>query len=315
MRLAGLIGTSKAMCALIEQIRRYAAADSNVLISGETGVGKDACARALHVAGPRRLHPFVKIDCPGLPATLVEAELFGYVRGAFTDAAGAKAGRFELAGRGTVYLDNVSELPLEAQAKLLRLVEDKQVERLGGITSMRLDARIVASTGAQIDEAVRDGVFRSDLFHRLRVLPLRISPLRERRADILPLARLFLREIPRKLGRPPVTLTSAAAAALEAYAWPGNARELQYTLEHAVLSMESPHIGGLDVSDLPNHVLDHPSVYYGVDAPKRLTLEEVERRYIDGTLREAGGNQTKAARMLGISRKTLWEKRKRYGLK
>ncbi len=315
MRAPGLVGRSAGMRALVAEVSRFAAADANVLITGETGVGKDAVAYALHASGPRRSQPFVKIDCASLPATLIESELFGHERGAFTDAAAARAGRFELAGRGTIYLDAVGELPLEAQAKLLRLVEDKLVDRLGGVEPVQIRARIVASADATIEEAVREGSFRSDLYHRLRVLPLRVPPLRERPSDVLLLARRFLTEIARQLNRPPPPLTRAAAAALQAYHWPGNVRQLRHTLERALVVMDPAERRAVDVADLPLEILDAPEAYYASTRNGRPTLDEVERRYIELTLREAGGNQTKAARILGISRKALWEKRRRYGLK
>ena len=177
---------------LLDAARRYALADANVLITGETGAGKDSLAQFLHANGPRRRLPFVTIDCPGLPATLVESELFGFERGAFTDATTARVGRLEAAGSGTVYLDAVSTLRADAQGALLRVVEEKRVTRLGGNTAIDLRARIIASADADVESAVRDGLFRTDLYHRLRVLPLLIPPLRERQEDILPLARDFI---------------------------------------------------------------------------------------------------------------------------
>ncbi len=241
------------MRAVLAQVARYAAADANVLISGETGVGKDALARALHLAGPRRTEPFVKVDCPSLAGTLIEAELFGHERGAFTDATSARPGRFEIAGAGTVYLDKVTELPLEVQGKLLRVVEDKQVERVGGVAPIAVRARIVASADDRIEEAVAQGLFRDDLYHRLRVLPLRIPPLRERVPDIVPLARAFLAEARRRLGLGPVALAPEAAAALTAYPWPGNVRQLRHVIERAVLLLGAG-TRRLEAADLPPEV-------------------------------------------------------------
>jgi len=314
MKPAGLIARSAAMRAIVGELHRFARADANVLITGETGVGKDAVALALHALSPRRDQPFVKIDCPSVPGSLIESELFGYERGAFTDATGTKAGRFELAGRGTVYLDGVGELTIDAQAKLLRLVEDKMVERLGGTAPLALHARIVASAGAELEQAVRDGAFRDDLYHRLRVLPIRIPPLRERRPDVLPLARQFVREGAKRAQRPGLALTAAAESALTRYWWPGNVRELRHTIERAILALD-PAQAVIDAGDLPLEVVDDPRAFFEADEGVRPTLEEVERRYIDVVLREARGNQTRAAAVLGISRKALWEKRKRYGLK
>jgi two-component system response regulator AtoC len=244
----------------------------------------------------------------------MESELFGYERGAFTDASGAKAGRFELAGRGTVYLDGVGELSIAAQAKLLRLVEDKRVERLGGMALLELHARVIASAGSELEQAVRDGAFRDDLYHRLRVLPIRIPPLRDRPDDVLPLSHAFLRVIARRDKRPGLALSPAAEAALQRYWWPGNVRELRHTVEHAVLALD-PGRTTIDGADLPMEISDDPRAYFAKDGETRPTLEEVERRYIELVLRESRGNQTRAATVLGISRKALWEKRRRYGLK
>jgi DNA-binding NtrC family response regulator len=313
-RLAGLVAHSEPMRELFDQVKRFAVADANVLITGETGVGKDAVALALHTAGPRRPHPYVKIDCPSLPQNLVESELFGHERGAFTDASAARPGRFEVAGRGTVYLDSVGELPLDGQAKLLRLVEDKRGERLGGTTSYSVQARIVASAEANLESAVRDGAFREDLYHRLRVLPLKVPPLRDRRPDIQPLARLFVREAAGRHRRGAVRLAPDAVSVLERYHWPGNVRELKHVVERAVLSLDAgrEHIGA---AELPLDLFDDTSRLYDADVSGRPTLDEMERRYIELVLRQTRDNQSEAARILGISRKALWEKRRRYGLK
>ena len=306
----GLVARSRVMQALLGELTRYAGTDANVLIAGETGAGKDMVARALHMSGPRRSEPFVQIDCPSLPATLLESELFGHEPGAFTDATTARPGRFEVAGRGSVYLDRVNELPLEIQPKLLRLVEEKRGERLGGTVAFEVYARVIASTDTGIEERVRSGSFRRDLYHRLNVLPLVVPPLRSRRSDILPLARTFLREAAGRLNRPTPVLTGRAAAALQAHAWPGNVRELRHILERAILSTDGDRI---DVEDLPLEVLD-PQAYLGPGQASRPTLEGIERQYVELVLREARGHQTRAAAVLGISRKALWEKRKRYGL-
>ena len=308
---ARLIARSRAMRALLEELRRFASADANVLITGETGVGKDFLAELLHRSGPRRKEPFLKIDCPSLAPSLLEAELFGHERGAFTDATVARPSRFELAGRGSVYLDRVGELPLELQPKLLRLVENKRGERLGGTVSFEIRARVIASADAGIEDAVRDGTFRGDLYHRLRVLPLTVPPLRERRADILPLATTFLAEIAKRGARPVPHLSPSASEVLLTYPWPGNVRELRHVLERTMLSSKDSQ---LDIRDLPTELLDLPATV--ADAPDSMlpTLDQVERRYIEQTLRRVRGNQTRAAAILGISRKALWEKRKRYGI-
>ncbi len=298
------------MRALAEQITRFARADSNVLIAGETGTGKNLVARELHLRGKRAKQPFVTIDCPSLSATLIDSELFGHERGAFTDAVTARAGRFELARAGTVYLDAVSELPLEAQSKLLRIVEEKRVERLGSQMSVAMDARVVASSGADIEDAVREGRFRQDLFHRLRVLPLLVPPLRERRDDVLPLAKYFAARAVAAEQRTPPAFSRDAAAALRDYAWPGNIRELRHVVE---IACQTAAADAVALTDLPDEVLATP-VPVEQTPDRQPTLDDVERRYVAATLRAVHGNQTEAAARLGISRKALWEKRKRYGM-
>ena len=296
------------MRAVLAALRRYARADANVLITGETGTGKDLAARTLHHLGPRRRHPFVVVDCPGLAASLLEAELFGHERGAFTDAGTARPSRFELAGEGTVYLDRVDELSLDAQAKLLRVVEQKQVERLGSTAAVPIRARIVASAADAIESAVRDGRFRMDLYHRLRVLPLRLPPLRQRAGDVPVLARRLLAELTN--GRRAPVLSREAMALLGRHDWPGNVRELRHVLERAV--MASNH-GDIDAGDLAELAPSPERVANG-ESRERPTLDDLERRYIAFVLREMRGNQSRAASVLGISRKALWEKRKRYGI-
>jgi DNA-binding NtrC family response regulator len=305
------IAQSSVMRALVQQVRRFAATDSNVLITGETGTGKNAVAHQLHARGPRARLPFVTIDCASLPATLIDSELFGHERGAFTDAVSARAGRFEIAGGGVVYLDAVTELPIEAQGKLLRIVEEKRVERLGGHTSFAVAARIVSSAAATVEDAVREGTFRGDLYHRLRVLPIVIPPLRARTDDLLPLAEYFLSRAAASAGVGAPGISSDAAAALRDYAWPGNVRELRHVVERA---FESAGDAPIRLEHLANEVLEAPTEGSDRALARRPTLDEVERRYIAATLRHARGNQTEAARLLGISRKALWEKRKRYGL-
>lgn len=305
------IANSRPLRALVREARRYAAFDASVLITGETGVGKDAMAQLIHRSGPRRRLPFVTIDCPGLPASLVEAELFGHERGAFTDATMARPGRFELAGAGTVYLDAVGSLSGDAQGALLRVVEEKQVTRLGGTGGLRVPARVIASADADLEGAVQRGTFRSDLYHRLRVLPLFIPPLRERREDILPLAAAFAADIATRMRRKAPSFAPDAEDALLRYAWPGNARELRYCLERALVAGAGDR---MTVADLPSDVLEGGDAYLAPMGQKRATLEDVERRYIALTLQHVNGNQTEAAKILGISRKALWEKRRRYGM-
>jgi transcriptional regulator with PAS, ATPase and Fis domain len=297
--------------ALLRQARKYAVVDATILIIGETGVGKDALARYIHVSGPRRREPFITVDCPALPSTLIESELFGHERGAFTDATATRAGRFELAGRGTLYLDAVTGLNPSGQGALLRVVEERRVTRLGGTTAAEVRARIIASADAGIEDAVQAGTFRAELFHRLRVLPMLIVPLRDRPDEIVPLALRFIAEAAANLRRPVPALTVEAEDALRRYHWPGNIRELRHVIERTLLAGVGDRIA---TDSLPLDILEGGEAYLAPVGKARPTLEEVERRYIALTLQAARGNQTKAAAILGISRKSLWEKRKRYGL-
>ncbi len=307
-----LTAVSRPMRDLLRQARRYAVVDATVLITGETGVGKDALARFLHSSGPRRRDPFVAVDCPALPETLVESELFGHERGAFTDATIARPGRFELAGHGTVYLDGVTRLSQAGQGALLRVVEERQVTRLGGTTTTEMKARIIASSDTDMEEAVRDGALRADLFHRLSVLPLKLPPLRDRTEDILPLAKRFLADASERLNREPPRIAADAEDALVRYHWPGNIRELRHILDRVLLAGFGAE---LDAKSLPVEILEGSEAYLAPGVSRRPTLEDVERRYIELTLVHARGNQTRAAAILGISRKALWEKRKRFGLR
>jgi two-component system response regulator AtoC len=292
---------------LLEQARKVAAGNSTVLITGESGVGKDLLASLLHYLGPHAAEPLVKIDCASLPHELVESELFGYEKGAFTGAAQRKLGRLELAGAGTIVLDEVAALPLAVQAKLLRAIEEKRFHRLGGTRDVHVSARLIALTNADLAEAVARGAFREDLYYRLNVVPLAVPPLRERPADIRPLARRLLRQLAQTHPGPAPTLTADALAALERYPFPGNARELRNLLERALFSSATPEI---TLDSLPAHVRQAAT---GRDRHK-MTLAELERAYIAEILDFTRGRKSKAAAILGISRKTLLEKRKRYGL-
>ena len=311
MRVArSILAASPASRSLLRLARRYSTVDATVLITGETGVGKDSLARYIHACGPRRHEPFVTVDCPALPPALAETELFGHERGAFTDARTARAGRFEVAGRGTLYLDAVTELSRGGQGALLRVVEERRVTRLGGTAALDVHARIIASAHSTIDEHVASGTFRADLYHRLRVLPMQVPPLRDRRGDILPLVRHFISTIAVSHRRPAPLLLEDAGEVLVRYHWPGNVRELRHVIERVLLA----GVERIDAASLPRDLLDTTDVCVTAGDARRPTLEELERRYIALTLQLTQGNQTLAAGILGISRKGLWEKRKRYGL-
>lgn len=307
------VAVDSRMAEIAKLLRKLASAPTNVLLSGESGTGKDLAAHALHFWGPRAGLPIVNVDLPSVPGTLMESELFGYEPGAFTGAAAVKAGKLELARAGTVYLDHVGELAPELQAKLLRVVEDRRFERLGGREPLAFEARIVASASADLEQAVGRQLFRRDLFHRLGVFWIQLPPLRERPADILPLAESFLeREAERQAGhkgRARRRFSAEASEALASYPWPGNVRELKGVVEHASLMSRAETI---EREDLPAYVLDGP---WDLGRSRRPTLDEVQKRYIERVLREVGGNQSRAAEILGISRKSLWERRRRYDLK
>jgi DNA-binding NtrC family response regulator len=295
---------------VLDTLPRLAEVDSPVLLTGESGTGKDLVARWLHDHGPRRAGPFVKIHCPSIPEALLESELFGHERGAFTDARQAKPGRLEGARDGTVYLDQVEALTPALQAKLLRVVEEGRFERLGGTRTVALSARILSSATQDLRHALQTGSFREDLYHRLAVVPLALPPLRERREDILPLAELFLA---RERGRGITDASAFEAAAQEAlggYPWPGNVRELRAAVERAAL-----YAGGATVllAALPPQLLECPETLWAGKS-QQPTLKDVERAYVRWVLERSGGSQTRAAHTLGISRKALWEKRRRYGI-
>lgn len=302
-----LVALSEAMREVVRLAERVAVTDANVLITGESGAGKDALALFIHARSPRATQPFVKIDCAALPKELLEAELFGYERGAFTGATEAKPGRLEAAHKGTLVLDEVAHLSTDAQAKLLRVIEQREFERLGGRRTVRVDARLIALTNVDLDDAVKRRAFREDLFYRLNVIHLHLPPLRERREDVLTLARSFLKTYAAKHGRHIKEIAPAACALLEAYEFPGNLRELANTLERAVIVANGKRI---EVLDLPEAM--RVAVELKTKSKRRQTLAEVEAAYINETLMAAQGNKSEAARMLGISRKNLYEKLARY---
>ena len=286
---------------------RVAQTDANVLVTGESGAGKDALALHVHARSARAAGPFVRIDCAALPGELLEAELFGFERGAFTGATSAKPGRLEAAHKGTLVLDEVAHLPVDAQAKLLRVIERKEFERLGGRRTVRVDARLVALTNVDLEEAVGRRAFREDLFYRLNVVRIHLAPLRERAEDVRPLAEKFLDAYAAKHGRRAAKFSAEALAALAAYEFPGNVRELANVVERAVIVAEGERI---EEGDLPEGVRA-AAKSRAKAGRRRPTLAEVEAEYIRETLAAARGNKSEAARLLGISRKNLYERLRR----
>jgi transcriptional regulator with PAS, ATPase and Fis domain len=302
-----IVALSDAMREVIRLAERVAATDANVLITGESGSGKDALAGLIHARSLRFTGALVKIDCAALPSELLEAEFFGYERGAFTGATDARPGRLEAANGGTLVLDEIAHLPVEAQAKLLRVIEEREFERLGGRRTIKVDARLVALTNVDLDDAVRRRAFREDLFYRLNVVRLKVPPLRERREDIEKLALEFVKTYALKHGRDVTGVTPEALAILKSYEFPGNVRELANTIERGVIVAGDALI---QVEDLPEAL--RAAALMGERAGRRQTLEELEADYINETLKAVGGNKSEAARTLGISRKNLYEKLARY---
>ncbi len=293
---------------LFELAERVAPVPAAVLISGESGAGKDYLARLIHELGPRRDTPYIKIECESLPPPLLESELFGHERGAFPGAAERKSGRFELDSKSTIVLDEVAALTASTQARLLRVMEERVFERLGGKDHLRIEARIIALTAADLTTAVKHGRFREDLYYRLDLVKIWMPPLRERRADILALAEHLLERIGAAHGRPKIRLSEAAKGILERYRWPGNVRELRDTLKVAVICgqgemLEAEHLPASLRASLDGN---------RTEAGSR-SLEDVEREAIEATLKATRNQIGRSARILGISRKTLLEKRKKYG--
>jgi two-component system NtrC family response regulator len=308
--LAGVVAESRAMRELLPLVVRLAETRSPVLLQGESGTGKDLVAHWLHYGGPRRAGPFIKVHCPSIPGELLESELFGHEKGAFTDARHAKAGKIEMAAGGTLYFDQVQDLVPPLQAKLLRVVEERRFERVGGTRTLEVDVRFVASANVDLAEAVRAGRFREDLFHRLNVVPLRLEPLRNRREDVLPLAEAFLARERERGTTTASRFTPEAASVLRGYLWPGNVRELRSIVERCAVAVPS---GEVSPTALPPQIVEQPQVLWA-GRDRRPTLKDVEQAYIRWVLDAMGGSQTRAAAVLGISRKALWEKRRRYGI-
>jgi len=302
-----LVARSEPMREVLRLAGRVAATDANVLVTGESGAGKDAVAVFVHAMSPRAMGPFVKIDCAALPGELLEAELFGYERGAFTGATHAKPGRLEAAHKGTLVLDEIAHLSWDAQAKLLRVIERREFERLGGRRLVRVDARLLALTNVDLEDAVGRRAFREDLFYRLNVVRLRVPPLRERPEDVGPLAVGFLEAYAAKHGRPARRFGPDALAALADYDFPGNVRELANVVERAVIVTDGPSVGA---GELPEAV--RTAARGRSRGARRPTLAEVEAEYVREVLDAARGNKSEAARVLGISRKNLYEKLARY---
>ncbi len=292
---------------VLEMAAKVAETSTTVLITGESGTGKDQLARLIHELSSRRDAPYLKIDCASLPQELVESELFGHERGAFTGAVDRKLGRLEMAGAGTIVLDEVAALSAPTQSKLLRVLEERRFERLGGTDTLSIAARLIALTNADLTRAVSTGLFREDLYFRLSVLTIRVPPLRERPADIVPLAEHLLSRLAAVHGRPEAALSEAARKSLQTCDWPGNIRQLRNSIERALVFAQN---STLEPADFPDTVGRANSGLAG----QMRSLEEIEREVIQATLEATHYKISRSAEILGISRKTLLDKRKRYGL-
>jgi two-component system, NtrC family, response regulator AtoC len=317
-RASGVVLEAPGMKRLVALLERIAKSPLSVLLSGESGTGKEVLARLVHDASPRRQAPFVALNCAALPETMLESELFGYDKGAFTGAAKDKPGLFELADGGTIFLDELGELPQAMQAKLLRVLESGEVRRLGGLTAKRVDARVVAATNADLASAVAEGRFRGDLFYRVNGMSFALPPLRERREDVEPLATMFLTAACRRAGRAELTLADDAKEAIARHDWPGNARELRNVMERAAAIAEGSEVRSADLfldtapkADGATHTKPRSDV---ADEATMRGWEATERERVKEALARARGNRTRAARALGISRHTLLRRIAALGL-
>jgi DNA-binding NtrC family response regulator len=337
----GLVGDSPEMHAIFDVISKVADTPSTVLITGESGTGKELVAKALHEQSSRTGGPFIKINCAAIPKTLMESELFGYEKGAFTGATSSKPGRFELADGGTLFLDEIGEIPVEMQVKLLRAIQESEFERVGGIKTIKVDVRLITATNRDLEHEIQRGNFRDDLYYRLNVVPLLIPPLRKRTGDVRLLVRHIMKKFNERLKKSVIGISDDALAALEGHGWPGNIRELENVLERTILFCKGDRI---EIADLPEEIrlsppasraLPTPPAFdeegADLDAPAELSTElsgdtslkdivraetsRVERELIAKALIETGGNVTQAARLLKISRKSLQMKMKELGLR
>jgi len=321
-RFSNIVGTSSRMNSVFQLMEKISGVDGTVLVTGESGTGKELVARAIHFAGPRSDGPFVVVNCGAVPRDLIESEFFGHVKGAFTDARADKTGTFELADGGTIFLDEVGELSQEAQVKLLRALGEREITRVGGTKTVPVDVRVIAATNKDLEEEVRTGNFREDLYFRLAVLSLRLPPLRERAEDIPLLAEHFVRRFAAELGKSVQGFTPGATARLAGYSWPGNVRELENVVYEALVMADGDWVdeaalpARLRAGAVPGTASGGPPA-----APSSLkeaalrAAERTEKELILEALRQAGGNRTRAARILGVSRKTLFNKMTSLGIR
>jgi DNA-binding NtrC family response regulator len=304
-----VVGTGRAISQVLDVVRRVSPSESTILITGESGTGKELVAREIHRHSLRRNSPFVVVDCGALVETLFESELFGHVKGSFTGAHETKHGRFEVAEGGTIFFDEISNIGLNVQAKLLRAIQEREINRVGSSKAIKVDVRILAATNADLAAAVRMGKFREDLFYRLSVVPIQLPPLRERKEDIPLLVDHFLQKYNKRAKKNIAGVSSQVLKALKEYDWPGNIRELENTIERAVVLSQGD---GIELEDLMYHGISAGATSTGAITGKFQTLEDMEKEYIKAVLRAQNGNRSRTAEVLGIDRKTLWAKIKKF---
>jgi DNA-binding NtrC family response regulator len=306
-----IIARSEAMKEILALVSRIASSNASVLITGESGTGKELIARAIHYNSPRTRGAFVAVNLAAVPETLIESELFGHKKGAFTDARADRAGLFVEANGGTIFLDEIGELALPLQAKLLRVLQEHELRPLGATKTQRVDVRVLAATNRNLEGMLADGTFREDLYYRLNVIQLDLPPLRSRPEDVIPLSDAFLAQVAARQSPPrKLRLASDAQQILLSYAWPGNVRELHNVLERGIALCQGDVISA---DDLPNHVREKkPADFLQVALARRMSLSELEREYIERVLDDEGGNKTRAAQRLGLDRKTLYRKLEEY---
>jgi transcriptional regulator with GAF, ATPase, and Fis domain len=308
-----IVGESRSWKDVLRHVGRVAASDTTVLITGESGTGKEVVSRLLHQGSPRAEKPFVAINCAALPEQLLESELFGHEKGAFTGAIATKLGRIEQAAGGTLFLDEIGEMSPLVQAKLLRVLEEREFQRLGGTRTLRADVRVIAATNRDLSAAIARQAFREDLYYRLNVFQIAIPPLRERHEDILVLAAAFLDDLGRTMGRPAAGISRDAREWLLAYPWPGNVRELRNAIERAILLSDGGLITREHLPAMPAHDDDRPRD--GSRSGDGMNLESLERGHIEKALVRARGNKSQAARLLGLTRSQLYSRLEKYGVR
>jgi len=305
----GILGSSTVMQDLLELINNVALTDAPVLILGESGTGKELAARAIHEVSNRKDKPFIKVNCASLNENLLESELFGHTRGAYTGADRNRIGRFEAAHEGTIFLDEIGDIPLSTQVKLLRVLEEKEIERVGDQRPIKVDVRVISATNKHLETLIETGQFREDLYFRINVFPLNMPPLRQHREDVPLIVQSFIRENNAKAGKKILGLTPEAMEILTAYRWPGNVRELRNAVEYCFVLCPS---GGIDIQHLPPKITASKS-FESKQYPKRMNRDDKRNRFLQ-ILRETGGNQSETARRLKVSRVTVWKHIKKYGI-